>query len=1130
MRITRLLMVLGLWVYIPLLPGQAVSTQILGLVTDPSGAVIPGATIQITRQATSEVRTATTNETGNYIFPLLDIGEYEIRCSAEGFRSQFRSNLALHLQDKLRIDFQMEIGEQVEMIEVTAAPPLLHTDDATLGTVVDRRRVVDLPLNGRNFAQLATLIPGVTFGLSRMGLNGQGTIGTRALPGQMVGLSANGQRDINQNITLDGATATEVHKSAMMFAPPLEAVQEFKIQSAVYSAEFGGNSGLQADVAIRSGSNELHGSVFEFLRNDKMDARGYFLPPAFEKNHLRRNQFGGMVSGPVVRDRTFWLFSYEGRRERRGTPASMGVPTTAMRAGDFSELLEPQNRWRGRTTPITAPGSATPLPNNIIPESMIDPVARNLLTYSQTSPFGGGFIPPANFDAEARLFGTSINRVGTNDQEIDANSFLGRVDHVINDNNRLFAHYLLVDSDWLSTPLDLVSRIDSDFQGHSVGFGYSKILSPTAVNEFRFGWLRHYARTTGDQTDAGFSQADLGLDLSVVRDGNRPLTPFEEGLPQINMQGFRSIQSGKIEKTVSSVYELGDTLSVNRGKHNLKFGGLYQWNTVDLGAANNPRGQLNFDNDFAGIGYSFAGLMLGYPQSGLSAEGFPLGALRQQRAGVFFLDDFKATSRLTINFGIRWDFFGTVEDANGRIRTLSFAPEHVQTINGRQVPMLIPDPDTRASLYEIPWTQVMPRLGLAYRLSPSWVLRAGAGQYYAPLQTNTLSILALNPPYSGGITYFSNPMAPVTTSNMLQAFPFLAPQSLVMLGNLDAENGNRSHVKGNDVWQWTLELEKSLGDDFVVGMAYLGSATSNLDISIPNFNNPDPGLGDPQARRPYTAYVDSANPEETVPLGLVRRVESSVSSHYNALQLRAEKRYSGGLTFNASFNYQKAMGIGYSTNEEGGFGPAIPQDPRNLRAEYGRSNFDQRFRFVFSHVWDLPWMRDAKGVTGALLGGWSLNGIVGLTSGLPVTVIQAGNPHGTGPNSLARPHIVHGESVDRVMDGRSIARWFNTDAFVGSKCDGCSGSSLVYMGPKGYGNAGVSLFDAPAQKTWDVGVSKNFQVGEGRSLQFRWEAFNFLNTPQFNAPNNLLGTPTFGQITSTVLDNREMQFGLKYMF
>ena len=294
--------------------GQTVSTEILGLVTDPAGAVVPGATITARRVATGDVRKSNSNETGNYIFPLLEVGEYEVTCSAPGFKAEVRRGVVLALQQKLRLDFQMQIGQQAELVEVTGAAPVLRTEDATLGSVIEHRRVVDLPLNGRNFGHLATLTPGVTLGIARMGLDGQGG---RIIAGQDMAVSANGQRDVNQTVSLDGVVATNPKYGDMQFVFAIEAIEEFKVQSAVYSAEYGMNSGAQVNVAIKSGTNQFHGTAFEFLRNDKLDARGYFLPAQQPKNALRKNQFGTVVSGPIIKNKTFWLFNYEGRRERR---------------------------------------------------------------------------------------------------------------------------------------------------------------------------------------------------------------------------------------------------------------------------------------------------------------------------------------------------------------------------------------------------------------------------------------------------------------------------------------------------------------------------------------------------------------------------------------------------------------------------------------------------------------------------------------------------------------------------------------------------------------------------------------------------------------------------------------------
>jgi hypothetical protein len=523
--------------------------------------------------------------------------------------------------------------------------------------------------------------------------------------------------------------------------------------------------------------------------------------------------------------------------------------------------------------------------------------------------------------------------------------------------------------------------------------------------------------------------------------------------------------------------------------------------------------------------------MLGYPLNANSAEGVPTNDIHQQKLGLYWLDDWKASSRLTINYGLRWDWYGAVTDVNGRIRNLSFAEGDLRRIGGVEAPTLVPDPFVSQALYDVPQKQFMPRLGVVYRFTDRTVLRMGAGNFYSPQQTNNFNILGLNPPLSGSTVFQNDRTRPTATiQNPFAGAPAGGgPAAIVMLGWLQGDRGNRSMYLNNNIWQWSAEIERSLGQNFVFGAAYVGSAGTHIDMPVQNWNNPDPGPAAVQARRPYGFYTDSRQPDRLLELGTVRRLESWTSSNYNALQLRAEKRFSRGLTFNTSFNYQKANSIGYSVNEGGPYGANYTQDPRDRKADYGRSQIDQRFRFVFSHVWELPWLRTARGPKAWILGGWAINGIIALQSGLPVTVSQSGDSHNTGVSSAPRPHIVAGQSVERAMPGRSIDRWFNTSAFVRSKCDGCAGEG-IFAGPKGYGNAGVSLFDSPAQKTWDFACFKEFPIREGHRLQFRYEAFNFLNTPQFSAPSRSLGAADFGRINGTVINNREMQFGLRYIF
>ncbi|MEO7651119.1 MAG: TonB-dependent receptor [Bryobacteraceae bacterium] len=1117
---------------------QTASTQILGLVSDATGAVVPGATISAKRVDTGDVRTTTSNDTGNYIFPLIDSGTYEVTCTAAGFKTQVRRDIPIELQQKARIDFQMQIGQQAETVEVTSAAPLLKTEDATLGAVIEHRRIVELPLNGRNFAQAATLMPGVVYGSARMGVDGNSTIGTRAMPGQIVGLSANGQRDANQNITLDGVTATDGFKSAMLFVPSIEAIEEFKIQSAVYSAEYGMNSGAQANVSIKSGTNRYHGAAFEFLRNDLLDARGFFLPPTQDKNKLRRNQFGGLFSGPIRKDKTFFLVNYEGRREVRATPSRTTVPTVAMRNGDFSEIIQPGNRWYradanpAATRSIRFPSDAAPFPNNVIPRSLLNPVSLNVLTFKKGSPFAeGGFIPLPNFDNEARATGNTQNLIGTNDQVLNSDQVLGRVDHRFNDNHRLFARYVLVPSRWVNEPLQRATSFTTEFRAQNIGVGYSWVISPRMINDLRVGYNRIRANQVSLQTGTDFTHRELGLDFRVTGAGNRTLTPREEGLPNISITNFSGTGSGNVSFNTNETSEVADSISINRGKHNFKVGGQWRNSPVVNEASNLPRGQITFSADINGIPDAFAAFMLGIPLNANSAEGVPSNDLHQQKFGLYWLDDWKATSRLTINFGVRYDWYGAVTDAGGRIRNLSFANKDVRNIGGVTYPALVPDPFVSGALYDINWKQIMPRLGIVYRLNDRTVLRTGSGLFYSPQQGNNFNILGLNPPLSGSTVFNNDRVRPTATiQNPFAGAPAGGgPAALVMLGWLQSGRENRSMYLNNKIWQWTTEIERSFGQDFVTGIAYVGSAGSHIDMPVMNWNNPDPALGAVQGRRPIQFYVDSRNPTTLLPLGTVRRLESWTNSNYHALQMRAEKRYSHGLTFNAAFNFQKAMSIGYGVNEGGPYGNSFTQDPRDRLADYGRSQIDQRYRFVFSHIWEIPWLRKASGPKGWFLGGWAVNGIVQLTSGLPVTIQQTGDSQNTGASSYQRPHIVTGQAVENVWSERTIDRWFNTAAFVRSKCDGCAGEG-IYLGPKGYGNAGVSLFDAPGFKTWDFACFKEFTPREGHRIQFRYEAFNFLNTPQFSAPSRSVGAADFGRIGGTSINNREMQFGLKYIF
>ena len=614
-------------------------------------------------------------------------------------------------------------------------------------------------------------MPGVVFGLSRVGFNGQGTLSDLAPPGQMVGISANGQRDANQHITLDGVVAVDPLHSAMLYVPSVEALEEFKVQSAVYSAEYGMNSGAQVNLAIKSGTNQLHGAVFEFLRNNAFDARGFFLAPTQTKNALHRNQFGTVVSGPIRRNRTFWLFSWESSRERRATPASAAVPTLAMRSGDLSELLQPRNRWYpsdanpAATRAIRYPGSNTPFPNNIIPKSLINPASINLLTWNKDTPLPeGGFLRQPNYDAQALALRSTLNLVGTDRQVIDTDQYLGRVDHRFNDKHRLFARYVIVPAAWDRIPLAVISEQNSEYRSQNLGVGYTWIVSPSILNDFRFGMDRTRQSSLGIHTGTKFTQRDLGVDFRVTGDGNRTLTPLEEGIPNVNITGYTGMVEGRPAFALKGVYEYSDNLTLNRGKHNFKFGGLYRNNYCQ-------RANVEFRA-------RRAQLHAGYCRRSRRLRRLPARISDQhqlrRRTAAQCLQCAEQVGLLCVG-----RLEGHVAADRQFRRSLGHLRRH-QIASGQAAKPLVRDPEhagrstasgsdadsesqRQHDLYDINLKQIMPRLGIAYRFSNSTVLRIGGGQFYNAQQMNNFTILNLAPPFSGSAAFDNDRTNPTAT-------------------------------------------------------------------------------------------------------------------------------------------------------------------------------------------------------------------------------------------------------------------------------------------------------------------------------------------------------------------------------
>lgn len=1127
---------------------QTTSTSILGNVTDPQGAAVANANVIVRNVDTGVVTRTVTTETGDYTVPLLNVGNYEVTVEAAGFKSASRSGIRLQINDRQRVDFQLEIGAQTERVTVTAEVAALRTDEASTGGVVEQRRLVELPLNGRNVGNVAVLNPGVQFG-SRGGYDGiSGTGGGIPIPGQTIAIVANGQREVNQHATLDGVVATESRVNTVPFSPSPEAMQEVQVLTGSYSAEYGFNSGAQLVMVMRSGTNDFHGAAYNFLRNEKLDAEGffqnYFTPPGaprVPKTALRQNQFGVVAGGPVYipklydgRNRTFFMFNYEGRRRREPGAISTGlVPTDEFRRGDFSALLNRRNAAGAPLPPIqiidptSSPDAPTPFPNNIIPESRIVPAARALMEYW----------PRAQNPLPDPISGINFRNPGTN--SIDDDQYFLKVDHVISSNDRVFARYATNLPSWFSITNNPNFSYLVEGRNNNVATQWLHMFGPTIINEARFGFTESIDDSFNPRANTDFTLESIGITgFTVLTDGNRPLTPREVGIPSMNVAGFMGLaeRDGGNGFDRNRLYQINDSLSIVTGPHTFKAGLDYRRVTLFRGAANVPRGAFDFSNNVAGN--SFAAFLLGVPTSTQSPEGLPLTDVLQHRIALYFQDDWKVSRRLTLNLGLRWEYNTAAEDVRGLWRSAEWR-------NGLdKPPEFVPaEIRTRYQFYEPQKTQFMPRIGLAYRITDNWVYRSGFGIYYNVHQLNNYTILNLNPPLSGS-SQFANTIRNGVLVPGAPVYNFSNP-----FGTPNPASPTNANVLNTDNFQprvamWSADIQRRLPGNITVTVGYVGNKTTHLDNTVER-DNPDPfiptGPQDTiQSRRPVPFIIDNGILR---PLTRIRFLDSGGNSWYNGLQTSVRKQFSHGLLFTLSYTFSKTLMEGYGRNEGDGINSNTYQNWRDRASEKGRVGYDARHNAVISFVYDVPMLASlSRGVAGAILSGWQTNGVVTLRSGFPFTVSQ-GNLINTG-NAPVRP--------DRVGSGKlknpTINAWFDPDAFHLVSCANASMPELCH-----FGNAGVGILEGPGFKNVDFSLFKNFAITERVRLQFRSEFFNLFNTPQFAVPNRTLSTasgfqPTrnasgeivwpsqagiaggVGSITGTVAPMRNIQFGLKLIW
>ncbi len=1024
------------------LAGQvsATSGSLVGQVKDASGAVIAGVRISARNLATGFSRAGVTSESGSYSLVQLAVGAYEVTASHAGFKTSVTHRVELEVNQRARLDVVLEVGQLAERVEVRGSAPLLDTETSAAGEVIDGKKVVELPLNGRNFLQLALLVPGTSE--ARGSTQAQRT---------GVAVSVNGLRPSHNTYTVDGIDANDSINNFFTVRPNVDAIEEFKVMTNLYDVEFGRTAGAQINIVTKSGSNQLHGSLFDFLRNDVLDARNFF-NTAGAKDPLARNQFGGVLGFPIRRDKTFGFGDYQGLRERRGVFRRGRVPSGVEREGNLATINA------AATDPLNG---GQRFPGAAIPASRLDTVARQALSHvplPNAAPRGG-----LNFE---RLSSTRV----------DQNQFSGRIDHRFSEKDSIFGRFYYSNLDdlaegFFNTPaIGGANANTGSGQGEHVrntGVSHTHIFSPGTLNELRLGhnWKRYtrQAVTTGDD----WAQA-LGLTGPATN-------PERRRFPQFNPTGWTPYGAGTgYVNRVAENFQISDTLSVVRGNHILKFGMDGRRTRQDVFSASTLHGSYSFNGRYSGDGMS--DFLLGYPSSANLTRQNDATRSRSRWIAGFAQDDWTVHPKLTLNLGLRWDFFEPLKEIRNRMSVFRPAAGLLVPVGAGDVPRAGFSGDTN---------NFGPRVGFAYRASTRWVIRGGYGIFFSNETLNAMDTQGRNPPWVSNLVATGDPRSPTlrTATALAGATEGLFPS----LSSIDGATWRDAYTQ-----HFNFLPQVRIRPDLMVEFGYVRTKATGLPAVL-NVNQPLPGPGAIQGRRPF--------PREFANINMYSPVTGSV---YNGLQVKVEKRLSGGLSVLTSYTLSKALTDTDEFND--GF-----EDVRNRRIDRGPYQFNALHNFTTSYSYAIPsgagWAKPLR----VVLGGWQTLGILTLHTGFPVTPRVAGDPANTGTST--RP--------DRIGDGRLpnpvIDRWFDVAAFAVPR-------------PFTFGTAGPGILTGPGLRNLDFSVLKSFAVREGHRIEFRAEFFNVSNTPKFDAPQaNISVAATAGRINGAY-GQRESQMALKYVF
>ena len=1053
---------------------QANAASIRGTVVDSSGAAVPRVSVTAINDATGVKVSTATNDEGIYSFPVLNPGTYTISAELTGFKKEVHRGIELQLNQVVRIDLALELGSISDQVVVEARTPLVENETSSLGRVVSTRDVGELPLNQRNFAQLATLMPGSNFGAA-------GTIGGGGRPDDPRPRSSvfvNGTRDSSNSYLIDGIDNYDRIHTTIAIKPSIDAIREFKVQTNLYSAEFGRNAGGVINVTLKSGANDFHGSLYEFHRNKALDARNFFSPLTQPKPHFLLNQFGGTLGGPVRRDRTFFFGSYEGYRLRKGETILSTVPTAAMRIGNFSGLA-----------PIYDPITRQPFDGNIIPSTRMDgPAARLIALY-----------PEPNLPGLANNFVYSPVR----EQNVDQLDF--RVDHNVSDKANLFVRYSFGDTDTI-TPAPLPGKAQGGsgftFAGpnklrtQGVAVGYTRVFTPTLVDELRLGYTRIRSNVL-----PFFYGEKIAEEVGIP---GANIDQFSSGLTGITIAGYRGLGNSFFLPIIKFInnYQVTNNINYTRGKHVLKFGVHFLRPQTNHFQSAYPMGRYAFNANFtanpaapAGTGNAMASFLLGFPAVTTRTALLAPNYHRYIEHSSYIQDDWKIHPRLTLNLGLRYELITPAVSKNDHLSNFDFQKGRV-VLAGKDT--------TRTAGIETDKNNFGPRVGFAYTLAARTVLRGGYGVFY-----DAVPMFAQLRPFPFLTTFGITTSTFVTQNRMSDGFPPIDTDvernAANPFGTIDAVPFDNPLAY---IQQFNLNVQRALTENVGLTVSYVGTLGRKLRW-VYDENLPAPGAGPVQQRRPYFGVVPNV-------VGLqVNHAEAS--STYHSLQVSAEKRFSAGFGFLASYTWSHWIDNAISEAGYGSQGPN-PLDIRNRSLERGNDPADIRHRLVFSWIYELPYGKGKRwgnrsDWTTWILGGWQINGITTLQSGLPFSVAVASSLLNTGGGN--RADRAGSGKLDRSQ--RSLTRFFDISAFR---------QPAQYA----FGTAGRDILYGPGYVNLDFSVFKNIRLRESRNLQFRSEFFNLTNTPQFGPPDGTLGSFSFGGISSLAGEMRQIQFALKFLF